>query len=74
VSVGPGARLGNLYADLDPMNLTVVAGRDSAVGVGGLTLGGGISFLSPRFGYACDNVINYEVHFGSSTSRRSTNG
>lgn len=46
------------------MNLTVVIGRDSAVGVGGLVLGGGISFLSPRFGYACDNVINYEVRLG----------
>ena len=26
-----------------------------------LTRLGGISFFSPRFGFVCDNVINYEV-------------
>lgn len=31
------------------------------VGVGGLTLGGGLSFLSTQYGLACDNVVNYEV-------------
>lgn len=61
VSVGPGSRFGALYDELGFKDLTVVAGRDSQVGVGGLILGGGISFHSPRFGYACDNVMNYEV-------------
>lgn len=40
VSVGPGATHGELYAKLDPLELTTVSGRDSAVGLGGLTLGG----------------------------------
>lgn len=31
------------------------------VGVGGLLLGGGLSFLSTQYGLACDNVVNYEV-------------
>lgn len=31
------------------------------IGVGGLTLGGGMSFFSGRYGWACDNVVNYEV-------------
>jgi FAD/FMN-containing dehydrogenase len=31
------------------------------VGVGGLLLGGGMSFLSAQFGLACDHVLNYEV-------------
>jgi FAD/FMN-containing dehydrogenase len=31
------------------------------VGVGGLLLGRGLSFLSARFGLACDNAVNYEV-------------
>lgn len=31
------------------------------VGVGGLTLGGGLSFLSGQYGLVCDNVVNYEV-------------
>lgn len=31
------------------------------VGVGGFTLGGGLSFMSAAHGFACDNVVNYEV-------------
>lgn len=31
------------------------------VGVGGLLLGGGLSFLSAEYGLPCDNVVNYEV-------------
>ena len=33
----------------------------AAIGVGGLTLGGGISFFSNQYGWACDNVASYEV-------------
>jgi len=31
------------------------------IGEGGLTLGGGMSFFSGRYGWACDNVNTYEV-------------
>lgn len=31
------------------------------MGVGGLLLGGGLSFLSAQYGLPCDTVINYEV-------------
>lgn len=31
------------------------------VGTGGLVLGGGISFFSSRYGFACDGVRNYEL-------------
>ncbi|KAF2150943.1 FAD-binding domain-containing protein [Myriangium duriaei CBS 260.36] len=60
-SVGPGNRWGTVYAALDTHNLTVIGGRAADVGVGGLTLGGGISFLSNIYGWACDNVAQYEV-------------
>lgn len=61
VSVGAGNRWYDVYTKLDPMGISVVGGRVADIGVGGLTLGGGISFFSGRYGWACDNVNNYEV-------------
>ncbi|KAL3485816.1 hypothetical protein BJX62DRAFT_247234 [Aspergillus germanicus] len=61
VSVGPGATWGAVYDILDPFNLSVPGGRAGQVGVGGLTLGGGISYFSPRVGWTCDSVSEFEV-------------
>ncbi len=61
VSVGPGATWDAVYSRLDPLGLSVVGGRAAGVGVGGLTLGGGISYFSPRYGWACDNAYNFEA-------------
>lgn len=61
VSVGPGARWGNVSSTLDRLGLAVVGGRVTDVGVAGLILGGGISFFSGRRGWACDNVRSFEV-------------
>ncbi|KAH7013817.1 hypothetical protein EDB80DRAFT_710946 [Ilyonectria destructans] len=61
VSVGPGNRWINVSEALDPLKLAVVAGRVADVGVGGLILGGGISYFSGLKGWACDNVRNFEV-------------
>lgn len=41
-----------MYAALEPHGVNVVGGRVSGVGVGGLTLGGGYSWLSNQYGYA----------------------
>lgn len=60
-SVGAGLVWSSVYMELDAKNLSVIGGRSGAIGVGGLTLGGGISFFSGRYGWACDNVNNYEV-------------
>ncbi|KAL1618639.1 hypothetical protein SLS54_007074 [Diplodia seriata] len=60
-SLGPGAKWFDVYNALEPEGLSVVGGRVSAIGVGGLTLGGGISFFSGLYGWACDNVVDYEV-------------
>lgn len=35
------------------------------VGVGGLLLGGGLSFMSGQYGLPCDHVVNYEVVLSS---------
>lgn len=61
VSVGAGAWWLQVYQYLGPFNVSVAGGRNGLVGVGGLTLGGGISHFSPRVGWACDNVVNFEV-------------
>lgn len=61
VTIGPGARWGAVYAVVEKEGLAVSGGRVSSVGVGGLTLGGGISFFSPRKGFVCDNVISFEL-------------
>ncbi|KAF7586372.1 hypothetical protein BBP40_009018 [Aspergillus hancockii] len=61
VSIGAGATWGQVYATLDPLNLSVAGGRAAQVGVGGLTTGGGISYFSPRHGFTCDTAVNFEV-------------
>lgn len=61
VQVGPGASWDAVYRKLDPLGRSVAGGRVAGVGVGGLTLGGGISHLSPQHGWTCDTVRNYEV-------------
>ncbi|CAG8983251.1 hypothetical protein HYALB_00002687 [Hymenoscyphus albidus] len=63
--VGPGNTWHDVYRQLDPLGVSVVGGREAGVGVGGLLLGGGISYFSGRFGWGCDNVVNYEVVLAS---------
>lgn len=61
VSVLPGARWGDVYAETDLHNVAVVGGRASSVGSGGLVIGGGNSFYTARKGLVCDNVAEFEV-------------
>jgi FAD/FMN-containing dehydrogenase len=63
VRVGTGLRWGDVYSYLDQYRVTVVGGRVLDVGVGGLILGSGLSYLSDLYGMACDNVVNFEVVF-----------
>ncbi|KAK9798013.1 putative FAD-binding PCMH-type domain-containing protein [Seiridium cardinale] len=64
-SVGPGSAWVDVYTTLNPYNKTVAGGRNGAVGVGGLTLGGGISYYSPQVGWTCDTVVNFEIVLAS---------
>lgn len=43
-SVGAGARWSDVYSYLDPLKLAVAGGRAAQVGVGGLTLGGLLTY------------------------------
>ncbi|ORY68296.1 uncharacterized protein BCR38DRAFT_463837 [Pseudomassariella vexata] len=61
VQVGPGLRWSDVYNYLLPFDRAVVGGRIGNVGVPGLLLGGGLSFHSYQYGWAMDNVVEYEV-------------
>ncbi|CAE7192935.1 hypothetical protein PTNB85_06346 [Pyrenophora teres f. teres] len=61
VSIGPAANWGDVFKTLEPYGIMTTGGRASSVGVGGLVLGGGISYFSPEHGLVCDNVVEFEV-------------
>jgi hypothetical protein len=61
VGLGSGLTWMSVYKELEQKGLMVTGGRVGSVGVGGFTLGGGISFLDNLYGWACDNVRNFEV-------------
>ncbi|KAK8031196.1 FAD binding domain-containing protein [Apiospora arundinis] len=60
-SIGPGAMWGPVLLELEKYNRTVTSGRVGDVGVGGLLLGGGLSFYTGKHGVASNTVANFEV-------------
>ncbi|KAL8692059.1 MAG: hypothetical protein Q9218_002845 [Villophora microphyllina] len=62
-SMGAGKRWGQAYDFLVPQGLNIVGGRVWPVGSGAL-LGGGISYLGYKHGWASDNVLNFELVTG----------
>ncbi|RAQ98719.1 FAD-binding domain-containing protein [Stemphylium lycopersici] len=60
-SFQPGQTWYDVYTTLEKSNVTIIGGRVASVGVGGLTLGVGISYFSGLYGLACDNVNSFEV-------------
>lgn len=65
VDVGPGGVWTDVYRELHAHGRVVAGGREGNVGVAGLILGGGNTFYTPRYGFACDNVVAFEVVLGS---------
>lgn len=59
--VEPGVRANDLNTATSPHGFAAVLGCHSAVGVAGLTLGGGLGWLLGRFGAACDNLVSADV-------------
>lgn len=59
--VGTGLRWIEVYEWLAARSLTVIGGRYATVGVGGLSLGGGLNYYSSVHGWAADNILNYEL-------------
>lgn len=60
-TVGPGVRWGRLDEATRPHGLATPGGDQSTVGVTGLTLGGGLGWLSRMYGMACDNVVAAQI-------------
>nr|AIW00665.1 FAD/FMN-dependent oxidoreductase [Shiraia sp. slf14] len=61
ITVSPSTTWDQVFATLDVFDLATLGGRVGGVGVGGLTTGCGISYFSPRFGFTCNMVENFEV-------------
>ncbi len=59
--VGAGVRLMDCYRRLWDHGVTIPAGTCPSVGIAGLTLGGGVSFLSRQYGLTCDNLLAVEL-------------
>jgi FAD/FMN-containing dehydrogenase len=62
-----GATWGDFNAATYPFGLATTGGIISTTGVGGLSLGGGIGYLSRGLGLSCDNLISADVVAGDGT-------
>lgn len=61
VRIGGGATWGQVIAALAPHGLAISSGDTKSVGVGGLTLAGGIGWKVRKYGLALDNMVAAEV-------------
>ena len=61
VRAAAGARLADVDAATEPHGLAVPIGVVSATGIAGLTLGGGIGWLTRAHGLTIDNLVSADV-------------
>lgn len=61
VTVDAGVTLADIDRATAPYNLAVPIGVVSATGVAGLTLGGGVGWLTRAYGLTIDNLVSAEV-------------
>ncbi len=61
VRVGGGATWGAVAAAIAPRGLGISSGDTASVGVGGLTLGGGIGWMVRAWGLAADQLVGVQL-------------
>ena len=61
VKIGSGARWGDVASVLEESKLGISSGDTKSVGVGGLTLGGGIGWMVRKYGLALDSLVAAEI-------------
>jgi FAD/FMN-containing dehydrogenase len=67
VRVGAGSRLGSVYETLAPYGITIPGGTCPAVGIAGLTLGGGLGILGRTYGVTSDRLVQAEIVLADGT-------
>ncbi|EHA49069.1 oxidoreductase [Pyricularia oryzae 70-15] len=67
IVVSPGWTWDQVTERLDPYNVSTLGARVASVGVGGAVLNCGTSFFSPRYGFICDMVDDFEVVLANGT-------
>jgi FAD/FMN-containing dehydrogenase len=60
-TVQTGATQGAVVEALGARGYTIPSGGEGTPGIGGVTLGGGIGWLSRSMGLACDNLVELEM-------------
>ena len=70
MTVQPGCLLADVDRATQEHGLATPLGFYSEVGVAGLTLGGGIGYLSRRFGWTVDNLLAVEIVTADGQVRR----
>jgi FAD/FMN-containing dehydrogenase len=61
VTFGPGAQNVDVLNAMAPDGLAVTGGAHATVAAGGFVMGGGLGFLTPSLGMACDQLTRAEV-------------
>ncbi|KAG1864797.1 FAD dependent oxidoreductase [Suillus subluteus] len=61
VTIGMGLIWDDVYSQLQQYNVTVIGAKTTGVGIGGIVLGGGYSYLSNQYGLSVDNIVSFEL-------------